>query len=65
MAAVVTLKIDTQDHQALVALLKYQAGTITAEEFTTILKCQGRCVRPVTPERTAVELAEYLVRAIQ
>ena len=64
MSAIVTLKIGTPDHQALVALVKYQAGHITGDEFVTLLKCQGRTVRPDNPERAAVELADYLSSVI-
>lgn len=40
--AYTTLKVSPEEHQALVALLRFLAGKIPEDQFRAVLKAQGR-----------------------
>ena len=64
-----TVKMNPEDHQALLALLRFLAGKITAPEFLAVLSAQGRPIRADTPGEKVDEVvemvAETLINAIR
>ena len=55
---------ETEDHQALVTLLKLDAALINGEEFMTVMHMQGRFTKNTSPDTAKRELAEYLAKII-
>ncbi len=58
-ASQVTIKMDSEDREALKALLKAVAGLITQDEFLTILTVQGRTLG--TKNGLVPMMADYFV----
>ena len=61
-AGKVAVQMVVEDHQALVALLKYLAGETTLEDFQAVLRVQGRASQ--SPANMVKVMAEYLVRMV-
>ena len=59
-----TLKMDSEDHQALVNLLRFEAGLLTQDEFTTVLKAQRRWTI-IDAEHLARDIAGYMLRVVK
>ena len=47
--AYTTLKVSPEEHQALLALLRFLAGKIPEDQFRAVLKAQGRRIPDEMP----------------
>ena len=64
MAAYITLKLVSADHQALQALLCLLAGRITREGFRAALAAQGRRVENIPDDDLVKKMAYLLINAV-
>ena len=63
--AFTTLKISPEDHQAILALLRYLAAKITDGQFRAILMAQGRKIPDdIATDRVVPVIADQLIGAI-
>ena len=63
--AFTTLKISPEEHQALLALLRYLGGKIPEDQFRAVLKAQGRKISDdIATDRVVPVIADQLIGAI-